>query len=172
MPNVSDSSTYVSIDQQLTHLNQLAEQIKNYLQQSRPAALPQMVYDGIFQLSGSMTQIQRQVNALEEERRSLKALAQIGQVVNSSLELDTVLQIVMDTIVRLTRAERGFLMMRNESGHFDMLVARNWVQETIDTSESTISRTIIDRVATEGQPVLTTNAQEDPRFGRQESVVA
>ncbi|MEK7784010.1 MAG: adenylate/guanylate cyclase domain-containing protein, partial [Chloroflexota bacterium] len=32
--------------------------------------------------------------------------------------------------------------------------------------------TIMDRVAQTGEPVVTTNAQEDPRFGKQESVVA
>jgi hypothetical protein len=32
-------------------------------------------------------------------------------VINSTLELDEVLQVVMDTIVRLTEAERGFLML-------------------------------------------------------------
>lgn len=172
MPNISDSSTYITLDQQLAHFTQMVQQMQSYLQQNRPAAVPQFIYEGVFQLAGILNQIQRQVNALEEERRSLRALAQIGQVVNSSLELDTVLQIVMDTIIRLTRAERGFLMMRNSEGKLDMLVARNWVQESIDPSEFAVSSTIIDRVANEGQPVLTTNAQEDPRFGRQESVVA
>jgi adenylate cyclase len=44
------------------------------------------------------------------------ALADVGQVINSSLELDEVLRIVMDNIVRLTKAERGFLMLRDEPG--------------------------------------------------------
>lgn len=102
---------------------------------------------------------------------NLIALTDVIQAINSSLELDEVLRIVMDTIIRLTKAERGFLMLRNPQGELVTLVARNWEKETIDPNEFAISRTVIQRVVTEGQPILTTNAQEDPRFGRQESII-
>jgi PAS domain S-box-containing protein len=109
---------------------------------------------------------------MEEERRSLRALTQVGQVINSSLELNEVLQIVMDNIIRLTGAERGFLMLKNEAGEMTIRIARNWTQESIDPSEISISRTVVNRVVNSGLPVLTTNAQEDPRFSGQRSIVA
>jgi adenylate cyclase len=107
----------------------------------------------------------------DAEQANLLALADIGQVVNSSLELDEVLRIVMDTIVRLTGAERGFLMLHNERGELGIRIARNWEHESIDPSEYAISRTIVNRVITQGAAVLTTNAQEDPRFGNQQSII-
>ncbi|HEX2995552.1 MAG TPA: adenylate/guanylate cyclase domain-containing protein, partial [Anaerolineales bacterium] len=90
------------------------------------------------------------------------------------LEVDEVLQIVMDTIVRLTGAERGFLMLRDELGGGEMVIriARNWEHESINQNEFAISRTVIQRVIDSGEAVLTTNAQEDPRFGGQESIIA
>jgi PAS domain S-box-containing protein len=118
-----------------------------------------------------LTEISRQVSRREEERDNLLALAGIGQVVNSSLKLDDVLRIVMDTIVRLTGAERGFLMLRNNKGDLTINIARNLEQETLDDTELAISRTVVNRVINQGQPVLTTNAQEDPRFDSQESVI-
>jgi PAS domain S-box-containing protein len=99
------------------------------------------------------------------------ALNDVIQAINSSLELDEVLRIVMDNIIRLMGAERGFLMLRNEAGEFEHRIARNWEQESIDKSEFAISRTIIERVVSDGQPVITTNAQEDPRFGGHESII-
>ena len=102
---------------------------------------------------------------------NLIALTDVIQAINSSLEIDEVLRIVMDTIIRLTKAERGFLMLRNERNEFVTRIARNWEQESIDKYESAISSTVINRVVSEGQPVLTTNAQEDPRFGGQESII-
>jgi adenylate cyclase len=107
----------------------------------------------------------------DAEQANLLALTDISQVVNSSLELDEVLCIVMDTIVRLTGAERGFLMLHNEQGDLAIRVARNWEHESIDPSEYAISRTIVNRVVALGNAVLTTNAQEDPRFGNQESII-
>ena len=78
----------------------------------------------------------------------------------------------MDTIIRLTGAERGFMMLKNEASELVMRIGRNLEMETLDSSEFAISHTIIYRVAADSQPVLTTNAQEDPRFTGQESIVA
>jgi adenylate cyclase len=86
--------------------------------------------------------------------------------------VDEVLQIVMDTIVRLTEAERGFLMLRDERGEMVSRIARNWEQESINQNEFAISRSIVQRVIDGGEAILTTNAREDPRFGGQESIIA
>ncbi len=102
---------------------------------------------------------------------NLAALTDIIQTINSSLQLEEVLRIVMDTIIRLTHAERGFLMLRDAQGTFNTVVARNWEQESLSEQESAISQTIVQRVFRTEQPVLTTNAQEDPRFGSQNSII-
>jgi len=78
----------------------------------------------------------------------------------------------MDTIIRLTGAERGFLMLRDDKGTLEIRIARNWEQESIQESDFEISRTVIDRVVEDVQPIVTTNAIEDPRFGGQDSIVA
>ena len=114
----------------------------------------------------------RSLIPFEQRFSHLQALAGIGQVVNSTLEVDEVLQIVMDTIVRLMGAERGFLMLRDERGEMVTRIARNWEQESINKNEFAISRTIVERVIDGGEAVLTTNAREDPRFGGQESIIA
>jgi len=103
------------------------------------------------------------------ERQS--ALTDVIQAINSTLELNDVLRIVMDNIIRLMKAERGFLMLRDETDELVTHIARNWEQEALDPTEFAVSKTIIQRVVTEGQPVLTTNAQDDPRFGSQESII-
>ena len=103
------------------------------------------------------------------ERQS--ALNDVIQAINSTLELNEVLRIVMDNIINLTRAERGFLMLRNEIGELKTHIARNWEKASITSPEIEVSSTVINRVVSSGQPVLTTNAQEDPRFGSQESII-
>jgi adenylate cyclase len=168
----SDSGTFTSLEHQLVKLAGLVDQVRTGIQRMPPGSVPAQISESVNNLANSLTKFGKQLSSLEEERRNLNALAQTNQVINSSLEVDEVLQIVMDTIIRLTSAERGFLMLRNEEGDFTVRVGRDWEQETLDPSEFAISRTIIHRVANEGQPVLTTNAQEDPRFTGQQSVVA
>jgi PAS domain S-box-containing protein len=153
-------------------LGQMTDQLRDSLRRSN-LSLPPETLENLAQMAGSLNRIARQYKLKEEERKNLLALADIGQVVNSSLELSEVLRIVMDTIVRLTGAERGFLMLRDSpQGELTMRIARNWEQESLNASEFAISRTVINRVVNDGQPVVTTNAQEDPRFGAQESIIA
>jgi PAS domain S-box-containing protein len=123
-------------------------------------------------ISTTINQVQTEISDFEGERQDLLALTNIGQVVNSSLQVDYVLRIVMDTIIRLTGAERGFLMLRDDDGELSIRIARNWEQESIKASDFEISRTVVHRVINEGTPIVTTNAQEDPRFDTQESVIS
>lgn len=152
--------------QQVLRLSRLADDI------SKSPGLTAPTIEGLNQLVSSLTRVSRTIQTQEEERDNLLALADMGQVINSSLDTNEVLRIVMDTIVRITGAERGFLMLRDENGEMSIRLARNWEQESLDPSEFEVSNTIVNRVAEEGQPVLTTNAQEDPRFGGQESIIA
>ncbi len=158
------------LDQQISSLSHLADKILSQFQALKTTT-PEAV-QGLHRLVGVLARISRQVAQLEEERQDLLALADISRVVNSSLELNEVLRIVMDTIIRLTGAERGFLMLSDKDGELTIRIARNWEQELLDASEFAISRTVINRVVSEGRAVLTTNAQEDPRFGGQDSIVA
>jgi adenylate cyclase len=155
--------------------NALAHQVaglRDTLQKVKARDFPPNVLQDLTQLSDALTDLGRKIERVEAEHGSMRALADISSVVNSSLELDEVLKIVMDNIVRLSRAERGFLMLRDEHGEMVTQVARNWSQESIKSGEAAISRTIVQRVIDSGEPIVTTNAQEDQRFSGQASVVA
>jgi adenylate cyclase len=158
----------ISINDQLVSVTQNAGKLRASLDAKHAGT----AIEGIKELENSLVRISEVLIPFEQRFSHLQALAGIGQIVNSTLELDEVLQIVMDTIVRLTEAERGFLMLRNERGEMETRIARNWEQESINKSEFAISRTIIERVINGGEAVLTTNAREDPRFGGQESIIA
>ena len=127
----------------------------------------------LLEMQRVLPKFQQMVDALAREREALRALYEVGQTVNSTLELHDVLNQVMDHIIELTGAERGFLMLRDErTGQLEFRVARNMERETINSSSFEVSRTIVDQVASEGVAVVTTNAQADPRFATQESIVA
>jgi adenylate cyclase len=123
------------------------------------------------QMRTATEQLQREWQAQQREEEELRALVQVSRAVNSTLDLAAVLNQVMDHIIELTGAERSFLMLFDESGELEFKVARNLDRETIAGSSFEISRTIVKTVASEGQPVVTTNAQADPRFSSQESVI-
>ena len=157
-----------SVNEQIIAITQQVATLRSSLDEKRFSA----VIEGLKNTENSLSRITELLIPFELRYSHLRALASIGQVVNSTLEVDEVLQVVMDTIVRLIGAERGFLMLRDERGEMATRIARNWVQESVNQNEFAISRTIIQRVIDEGEAVLTTNAREDPRFGAQESIIA
>ncbi len=108
----------------------------------------------------------------DREHAQLLGLFQVSRAVNSTLELNAVLNRAMDIIIQVTRAERGFLMLTDEEGRLVFQVARNMDRETISSPTFQVSRSIVEHVAQTGQPILTTDAQRDPRFAAQDSVVA
>lgn len=164
----TSKSKPLSINDQIIAITQQAAKLRSSLGDGHSSE----TIDGLKGLENSLSRISEILIPFEQRYSHLQALAGIGQVVNSTLEVDEVLQIVMDTIVRLMGAERGFLMLRDELGEMTIRIARNWEQESINQNEFAISRTVIQRVIDEGEAVLTTNAREDPRFGGQESIIA
>ena len=160
-----------TIHDQLLSLSTQAGKIRANLDASK-LRLPKDVDEELHTLQVSLIQIAEKIEAFQREHSNMLALADIGQVINSSLELDEVLRIVMDNIVRLTKAERGFLMLRDESGQMAIRMGRNWEMESINSSEKNVSRTVVQRVIDTGESIVTTNAQEDQRFLGQESIVA
>lgn len=106
------------------------------------------------------------------DQRRLVALYEVSRAIGSSLNLQTVLDQVMDAIILLTDAERGFLMLLDDDGKLAVRVARNLDQETLESGEFAVSRTITRQVVNTGRPVVTTNAQTDPRYAGQASIVA
>jgi sigma-B regulation protein RsbU (phosphoserine phosphatase) len=100
----------------------------------------------------------------------LALLYRLSHTFNSSLDLDEVLNRVMDEVIAVTRAERGFVMLHEADGSPVFRVARGMDQSTIDDPQFQISRSVVERVADEGQSVLTSDAQRDDRFSMRESV--
>ncbi|NLX08457.1 MAG: SpoIIE family protein phosphatase [Chloroflexi bacterium] len=105
-------------------------------------------------------------------REQLATLYEITRSLNSTLDLDEVLENIMDRVIEVTGAERGFLMLC-EPGKDEMLfkVARGLDRSDLETPAFQVSTTIVHEVERTRKPLLTDNAQFDPRFQRGESIM-
>lgn len=109
-----------------------------------------------------------------QQRQSVKRFERLYDVVRmlgSSLKIQEVLDHVMDAVIELTGAERGFLLMRDDDGDLEVTAARNLDQQTLSSEDFQYSRTITNYVLDEGESITTTNALEDPRFNTKQSVL-
>lgn len=135
-------------------------------------SLPPGTLNGFRDVQQNLLAFANTLSQENNELRQLRALAETTALVNSMLDVDEVLNEVMDTVIALTGAERGYIVLRDEdTGQMAFRIARNIDRETIDEGRFIVSRTIVDHVAETGQAVLTTDAQADPNFSGSESIV-
>lgn len=141
------------------------------------------VQGAVQHLTWSLTYAQRQGEALSQRLDQLQNLIRSSALVTSSLELEQVLEEVLDSVCRLTGAERAYLMLRDSGGARDTHVppdlsslriraARNWSHEGLSDAEVQFSRTVVEDALSKAEPIVTTNAQADERFKHRASVVA
>src|SRR3982074_3747698 len=98
-------------------------------------------------------------------------LYELARDLSSSLDLDVVLRKVMDRVITLMKASRGFIVLvdpvvgtmsvRMSGGEADLEKSRHFLG----------SRTVIEQVVRTGQAVVATDATIDDRFKGQQSVI-
>ena len=80
---------------------------------------------------------------------------------------------IVDALIDLTGAERGFLMLADEEGGPDrrVVAARNFDREAVRDALAKVSKTVERQAFSSGDPVVVTDASMDERFSGTESVL-
>ena len=105
----------------------------------------------------------------ELAHKKLLTLYEVGNIVNSVLELKTLLSIIMAMAIKVMQANRGFLLLREKGGDLKPVATH-----ALTAAEATApySQTIVDTVLKERVPVLVLDASHDVRFSNRESLKA
>lgn len=169
---MSQPSDAESIQKQLREITRLLMRVMMDIARTSESRTSPVLRD-LTQLSGLMNNLNESVVAhLQSHERQIGALIGVGSVINSTLGLKRALEEVMDRLVALMGAERGFLMLRGAGGEMSVQTARGMDKVDLNEEAFAVSKTIIHRVVGTGETILTTNAQNDPRFDEQSSVAA
>ena len=154
-------------EHQINDLNELEQALNSLGKQTLPVDTRAAIHHAKSRLAQFKNSIQ-----LDAGQGRLAALYQVSQSLGVSLNPDEVLTQVMDAVIQLTNAERGFLtLVKKDSPELNLVAARNIQQENLQREDMNVSRTVISSVIESGNGVVTTDAQDDPRFSDQESVI-
>jgi serine phosphatase RsbU (regulator of sigma subunit)/uncharacterized RDD family membrane protein YckC len=129
--------------------------------------------------------------------REFNALIQVVQQMSAIHDLDKLLNRMLDEIVQVMSARRGFVMLRDLTPHPSPLpsweglgvggrgeggevgegelvvkVSRNINQERIASDEFQFSRSVLSEVERTGEPKVITNVRSDKRFATQANVIS
>ncbi len=106
----------------------------------------------------------------QPDEHRLRRLLTINKRLNSELRLPNLLELIVDSVIELTDAERGFLILvdppddEGDESRLSIKLARNIDRRSLDGDELALSRSIAERAAQSGQPVVTFDALDDERF--------
>jgi Nif-specific regulatory protein len=104
--------------------------------------------------------------------QNVVGLYEVVKIINSSLNLEEVLNRVLDLAVRRLRAERGMLLLFDLiTGALRTRVARN-IKEGAEGESKRSPQSIIKEVIASGQSIMSADARADERFVESESVIA
>jgi serine/threonine-protein kinase PknK len=98
-------------------------------------------------------------------------LAQINKRINSELRLSPLLELILDTMIDITRAARGYIILRDAEGNLRIRCARNIDSRRLQDEATSFSRSIVARVMETASPVITVDAASDEHLRSSESVV-
>ena len=107
-----------------------------------------------------------QARELEAYERLLK----FSRALSASTDILALLNALMDEIVAITRADKGFLVLMEE-GTPQVKVARNLRGESLGDAVKELSDTILAKVMRTRQPIVVSNALEDSEFNSSVSVL-
>jgi transcriptional regulator with GAF, ATPase, and Fis domain len=101
---------------------------------------------------------------------SLRRLTTFSEKLLGTYELDKLLESLMDEVIEITRADKGFLILM-ESNQLRVKVARNISRENIEDAVERVSDSIVAKVVRTGKALIISDALDDPEFNSSESVV-
>ncbi|RMF79940.1 MAG: adenylate/guanylate cyclase domain-containing protein [Chloroflexi bacterium] len=176
--NLNIDAEVGNLNDEIQRLQTLADDIASLLRsqskilERRNLRLPTAPVDNLQQISVELNDLKKYIADEDIELGQLRLLAETSAMINSTLDADMVLNRAMSAIIRLSGAERGYIILRNpETGELEFRISHEIDDVShANGSDQKISHTILDEVVTTGQPLLKDNAYKDPTLSAEESI--
>ncbi len=121
--------------------------------------------------SRGTTPLEKQIEGTEREslmrdQQNLRTLYKVNSIIRSVFDVDELLKKILDVVLDVIEAERGFIMLKDdETSELIPKATRNR-----NVKEITISKTIVNKIFETGESILSQDAMLDERFASGKSV--
>lgn len=169
---IPESALHISFDGEKYQMGSLGAPFRVNGQPKEDHALSagDVVELGSSQLLFSETDASEAKPEPESDLASMRRLAAFSGALLRSTDIDKLLETLMDEIIELSRADKGFLILL-ENGQMRVKVARNLSRGNIEGALERVSDSIVRKVIETSQPIIVSEAMGHPEFGSSESVV-
>jgi sigma-B regulation protein RsbU (phosphoserine phosphatase) len=102
----------------------------------------------------------------------MQSLLEITRRINAEVDQDAVLGTIVDSLVSLVAADRGFVMLRGPDGELRFAIARDKKGEPLEEKKFRVSRGVVDEVAATGETRLIDDAAASDAYNARMSIVS
>lgn len=167
-----DSKTFQDKDRheskyidQMEHVREEIEEVKNTLFKiSKEEAEPTL------QKTKEVVTPSIDIKKLTRTYRRLDALYKATQIMGSAHHLDSKLEQVLDLVIEVLGAERGFILLKDENKNTLVTKVARAMGSGLEANSPSMG--IAGKSAIDGEPVLMIDRYADVEFGNRESVIA
>ncbi len=105
-----------------------------------------------------------------ERVKNLNLILDIVNTINRSLILEDVLELVLKYAIELTNSDRGFIVLKNETGKLDYRIGLDSGDNKLPQSLFNVSNTVVEDVYRSGQSKFIEGAQSDTNYDSSKSI--
>jgi adenylate cyclase len=122
--------------------------------------------------SSALTDLASRIRKLERENYLLTVLYEAGKALNSKLALEHICDQVVSLACLIEGVERGFVMLFDETGEIasQSEVRYRDPQDGESRPQIILSRSVLEMIRSERQPILIEDVSQDERFSGSESM--
>ncbi|MBN2566276.1 MAG: SpoIIE family protein phosphatase [Candidatus Eisenbacteria bacterium] len=107
-----------------------------------------------------------------DERTTLfRILAEAGELLATHRPLDELYQATLDLVQKVAASDKTIILLMEE-GSDDPVIVASRLKPGVVESDLVLSKTMVQKVLDERTGLLTSDAQQDPRFQQQQSIVS
>lgn len=108
----------------------------------------------------------------KDERTNLfRILAEAGELLVTQRPLDELYEMILDLVEKLAACDKAVLLLM-EDGKGEPVIKASRHKPGVAEGDLVLSRTMVQKVLEQRSGLLTSDAQQDPRFQQQQSVVS
>ncbi len=103
--------------------------------------------------------------------KNVSHLLEVARLLSGTAPLHEILDMVLDAAIEITRAERGFLVLRDTTGEPQVQRGRDKTKQSVATESFQISTTVLKQVMESGEKVFLTDVQGPNKVALSESML-
>ncbi|MDD2715106.1 MAG: HD domain-containing protein [Candidatus Wallbacteria bacterium] len=153
------------------NLEQMAKQLEKTIAMAEQGKSA-INYCDLKKIHDSLTGTLNSCREMEKSYQIMLTLNRINEAVSSVYDLRELLNLIIDMVIKIMNAERGFLMLYSaETKELVPAVARKMHDVLSSEERQGVSKSIASQVAKSGKSIVTTDALLDPRFKEGASII-